>query len=102
MNLTIQAIPPLAGGPALTRQLDALVRELLVAECDELLSVTVCHGDGCASEDDDVHCDLRARLASGTRVTVSHAAPTLVRSLHGAVGKLRESIRADAALELGM
>jgi acetylglutamate kinase len=102
MNLTIQAIPPLAGGPALTRHLDAFVRELLVPDSDEMLDVTVRHGHGCESEDDDVHCDVRARLASGTRVTVSHAAPTVVQALHGAVGKLRESIRADAALELGM
>ena len=100
MNLTIQAIPMLAGGPALTRHLDAFVRELLAADGDELLEATVRHGLGCESEDDDVHCEVRARLASGARVTVSHAAPTLVQALHGAIGKLRESIRADSALDL--
>lgn len=98
MNITIQAIPPLAGGPALTRQVEAFVRELLSADGEELLEVTVRHGLGCESEDDDVHCDVRARLASGARVTVVHAAPTLVKSLHGAVGKLRASIQADMAL----
>jgi hypothetical protein len=100
MRLTIQTIPPLSGGLPLTRQIEAFLHELLTAEHDELLEVTVRHGLGSESEDDDVHCDLRARLASGQRVTVTHAAPTLVRSLHGAVGKLRESIRADNALDL--
>ena len=98
MNITIQAIPPLAGGMALTRQVEAFVRELLSADDEELLEVTVRHGLGCESEDDDVHCDVRARLVSGARVTVAHAAPTLVKSLHGAVGKLRASIQADMAL----
>ena len=100
MHLTIQTIPPLSGGLALMRHIEAFVHELLSAERDELLEVTVRHGLGCASEDDDIHCDLRARLASGQRITVMHAAPTLVQSLHGAVGKLRESIRADRALDL--
>ena len=98
MKITIQAIPPLAGGAALTRQVEAFVRELLSADDEELLEVTVRHGLGCESEDDDVHCDVRARLASGARVTVGNAAPTLVKSLHGAVGKLRASIQADMAL----
>jgi hypothetical protein len=100
MHLTIQTIPPLSGGATLMRHIESFVQELLSVERDELLEVTVRHGLGCESEDDDIHCDLRARLASGQRVTVMHAAPTLVQSLHGAIGKLRDSIRADHALDL--
>jgi hypothetical protein len=98
MQITFQPIPPLGGGALLTRQVEALMHELLDAERDELRELNVRHGLGCESEDDDVHCDMRARLASGARVTVGHAAPTLVQALHGAVGKLRASIREDSAL----
>ena len=100
MHLILQPVSPLGGGVALTRQIEAFLQELLAADSDALREVTVRHGLGAESEDDDVHCDLRARLASGARVTVAHSAATLVKALHGAVGKLREAVRADEALDL--
>lgn len=100
MQITIQTITPLAGGKALTRQIEAFMRELLAAESDELLEVGVRHSPGSDDEtvDDDIHCDVRARLAGGERVVVSHAAPTLVQALHGAVAKLRANITREREL----
>ena len=100
MQITIQPIAPLAGGLVLTRQIEAFMHELLAGQRNELLEVGVRHGPGSDAEtvDDDIHCDVRARLVSGERVNVSHAAPTLVKSLHGAITKLRESIDQDREL----
>ena len=94
MQITVQAITPLAGGLVLTRQIESFLYDLLEAERDELLEVVVRHGLGSDAEtvDDDIQCDLRARLANGERISVSHAAPTLVQALHGAVTKLRRGI----------
>jgi hypothetical protein len=98
MQITIQPIAPLGGGHLLTRQVEGFVRELLAAEGDRLAEVVLRHGLGSDAEtvDDDLHCDLRARLVGGERVVVSHAAPTLVQALHGAVAKLRLSLEASA------
>ena len=94
MQITVQAITPLAGGLALTRQIESFLLDLLDAERDELLEVALRHGLGSDAEtvDDDIQCDLRAKLANGERVSASHAAPTLVQALHGAVAKLRRGI----------
>ena len=93
MQITIQTIPAQSGGTVLMRQIDAYLRDVLNAERSELLELDVRHGLAGETEDDDIHCDLRARLSSGERVRVSHAAPTVVRALSGAIGKLRDTMQ---------
>jgi hypothetical protein len=93
MQITVQSIPVHSGGAALARQIEAFLRELLLTDREHLLELEIRHGLGCETEDDDIHCEMSARLASGERVHARHAAPTLVRALSGAVGKLRSTLQ---------
>jgi hypothetical protein len=98
MHITIQTIPAQSGGAVLMRQIDAYLRDVLTSEREQVIELDVRHGLVGESEDDDIHCDLRARLSSGARVRVSHAAPTVVRALSGAIGKLRSSMHPSSEL----
>jgi hypothetical protein len=98
MQITIQTIPAQSGGTVLMRQIDAYLRDVLTAERSQLVALDVRHGLAGETEDDDIHCDLRARLTNGARVRVSHAAPTVVRALSGAIGKLRSTMHPGSGL----
>lgn len=75
-------------------QLQALLRDLVGSDREQLLELELrpWAPDGGANLDDDVHCHLQAQLTSGARLSASHAAPTLVQALHGAVRQLRQAL----------
>ena len=98
MQITIQTIPVQSGGAVLMRQIEAYLRDVLTTERSQLIELDVRHGLASETQDDDIHCDLRARLSNGVRVRVSHAAPTVVRALSGAIGKLRGTMHLDSEL----
>ena len=81
--------------------IEALVRDLIGSDAEQLLAIDVRTGldDGDENVDDDVHCRLTAWLRAGGQLGANHAAPTLVRALHGAVRELRFGLeRLDAAM----
>lgn len=75
-------------------QIQALLRDLVGSDRAAFTALELrldAAADG-ADLDDDVHCRLQAQVLRGTVLSASHAAPTLVQALHGAVRQLRQGL----------